>query len=266
MTLTTTSDAELEARTRAAFDRFYDLMARSDPRRTLVDSAWTCRDVAAHVLDVLGRYTRRDLTVPDGLAETPFEVGDLNARDLARREGASVPDLLGLLKSELEAYLALEIPLDARFPFHTGQTIDGAGARGNMLGELLVHGWDVARTMKQPWPIAARDAVLHVNGGLQVASGWLDPTATAGMQFRARIHVAGGRSQLMSIDDGACTVADASASDGPVDVVVWARAVPIDLLFLKRIGLPGAIRRGLAVVGGRRPWLGLQLPRLFLPV
>ncbi|MFD7155218.1 hypothetical protein ACFV9C_11495 [Kribbella sp. NPDC059898] len=266
MTLTKTSDAELEARTRIAFERFCGLLARSDPQRTLVNSAWTCRDVAAHLLDVLGRYTRRDLTVPAGLAESPREVRDLNGHDLARHADASVPDLLPLLRSEFEAYIALDIPLDARFPFHAGQTIDGAGARGNLLGELLVHGWDVARAVKAPWPIEARDAVLHVNGGLQVAPGWLDTTAAAGLQLRVRLHIVGGRPQLMTIDDGACTVTDADTFDGPVDVVLWCRAVPIDLLFVKRIGLAGAVRRGLAIVGGRRPWIGAQIPRLFLPV
>ncbi|WP_427893158.1 hypothetical protein ACQHIV_09770 [Kribbella sp. GL6] len=266
MTLTTTSEAELEARTRIAFERFCGLLARSDPQRALVNSTWTCRDVAAHLLDVLRRYTRRDLTAPAGLAESPLEVRELNGQDLAGHDDASVTDLLPLLRSEFEAYVALEIPLEARFPFHAGQTIDGAGARGNLLGELLIHGWDVAKAMMDRWPIEPRDAVLHVNAGLQVAPGWLDTSAAAGTRLRARLHVAGGRPQLMSIDDGTCTVTDADAFDGPVDVVLWSRAAPLDLLFVKRIGLAGAVRRGLMIVGGRRPWLGTQIPGLFLPV
>lgn len=263
MSVTSTSERELELRTQAAFARTAALLRDVDPAIPLIRSEWTCHDVAAHLLSVLGRYTRRDFTDQAGLSDTPAELATSNRAELRPIAAMTHGDVIDGLEKEFAAYLALDLPLDQRFPFHAGQSIDGAGARSNMLGELLLHGYDVARAADRPWPLDPRDMTLVLNGVMQVGAGWLDPTRARGVDLSVAVTIPGATAQLFRIVDGCCTIRDRTPSDRP-DSVIRAPAVPLALMLYHRIGMVVGARRGVLVVGGRRPWRGLRLPGMFL--
>ncbi|MGZ6745739.1 MAG: hypothetical protein ACXVD0_07510 [Nocardioides sp.] len=264
MSLTTTTEAELTTRTEAALTRTLALLRSVDPDLRLRDSEWTAGDVGAHLLDVLRRYTQRDFTQPGGLTDSPGELQEGNRSGISGLDGLPHTEVLDRLEAEQADYRALGLPLDERFPFHAGQVIDGAGARSNWMGELLLHGRDVAVAAGRPWPLEERDMMLILNGVLQVAPGWLDPTTSAGADLRVRLTVVGGTPQLFTIEDGTCVIRDATPADRP-HAVIRARSTALALLLYQRISLADAVRRGVLVVGGSRPWRGLQLPGMFLP-
>lgn len=265
MALTTTSREELDQRARAVHRQLSDLLAQVDPETRLAPGDWTARDAAAHLLTVLRRYTDRDITERAGLADSPEGVGRQNREELEAVGRMSMADLRSALDAEMDRYLAWDGALDAVYPFHARTFIDGFGARGNMIGEMLIHGHDVAVAARRDWPIAERDILLVLNGILQVCSAWLHPAAAAKGDVSVVFRFRGGSPQLFAVSNGTLAVRDARSTDRP-DAVVSAPPVPTALLMYGRMSLAAAVRRGLLVVGGRRPWKALGVPSLFVPV
>ena len=265
MAIAATTAAELEDRTERAFAQFTKLLRTVEPDAPLKTGSWTSWDVAAHLLTVLTRYTRRDFAVRDGLAATAEALTTNNARDLRALGDVDMAELLRRLDSEFDAYRKVDLPLEQMFPFHGMQLIDGAGARSNMLGELLIHGYDLASSTSRAWPLQQRDLLLVLNGALQVAGAWLNTDKADGLQLDVALHIRGGHPQILHIADGAGIVRERLPSDRP-DSVISSPAVPLALLLYGRLTLPTAIRRGVLITGGKRPWTGLRVPNLFLPI
>jgi uncharacterized protein (TIGR03083 family) len=265
MALTTATEAELDERTTVAFRRTVALLRDVDPQQRLAFGDWTARDVAAHLLTVQRRYTRRDFRSESGLSAAPQGLTAQNGSELAELGDEPMGRILDSLEAEFPEFLQGNLALHDRFPFHAAQTIDGIGARANWLGELVMHGYDVARAAKVKWPFDQRNSVLQLHAGLQVAPGWLDSEKAAGVRLTVAMHVPGTTAQLFEIADGRCEVRDAASGDHP-DAVIRSRATPLLLLFFGRLSLPKAVSRGLLVTGGRRPWRGAALSSLFLPV
>ena len=265
MAVASTTSAELHDRTEQAYAQFTKLLHSVEPAAPLKHGSWTSWDVAAHLLTVLTRYTRRDFASRDGLAPTAEALTADNARELRALGAVDMAELVRRLNTEFRAYRELDLPLEQMFPFHGMQLIDGAGARSNVLGELLIHGYDLASSTGRPWPLQQRDLLLVLNGALQVAGGWLDPTKADGLRLEVALHIRGGRPQILHIADGVGVVQDRLPADRP-DTVIRSPAVPLALLLYGRLSLPAAIRRGVLITGGRRPWTGLRVPQLFLPI
>ncbi|WP_172652849.1 maleylpyruvate isomerase N-terminal domain-containing protein [Rhodococcus opacus] len=262
MSLTTTSRAEL--RSDESFTRFCELVADVPPDIRVGDRSWSVGDVTRHMLSVVRRYTIRDLNSRDGLSPTVRDVTELNSADVEALEHLSHADLLDALHTEWSKYLALDVIMEDKVPFHFGATIDGFGALGNMLAELLIHGYDVATAAKRIWPIEDRDALLALNGVLQIAPVLADPVRTARVRAEIEFRIGDGRPQVVTIDRARCRIADATSTDGRRDVIVGGPPEPVLLNLYQRIGLLAAIRRGVRLHGGRRPWLIVQFKHWFL--
>lgn len=263
MTLVTTTAEELTSRATIAFDRFIALVAETPSTTPVGDGTWTSLDVAGHVLTVLRRYTSRDVTSSAGLSPTMAAVDAQNQAELDALGDLSVHEVLEELAVEHAELQSRRVDLNATFPFHFGQRIDGAGGRGNAIGELLVHGYDIARSVGRPWPIESRDALLVLNALLQVAPGVVDPAATRDMRALIEFRVKGGRPQTLIIDRGTASIIDSSRVDGRPDVVLGGPPVPVLLNLHGRLTAGRAAFRGVLVRGGRRPWLGLQMAKIF---
>lgn len=258
-----TSGDELWDRLHQAHRRFAALLSVTPPRTPIRNSAWTAGDVAAHLLTVLRRYTRRDLSSPVGLAEQGVGVADLNAVEIAELHMLSVPEILDAVWQEL-ADLELRLPrtldLHERFPFHGGQEMDGAAALGNLIGEFLLHGWDVARARKKIWKIGSRNAALALNVGMQVAPAYVAPGAP---DLKVEIRTPETSPWVLDLAGGEL-VSRRRAPREPVDVRILARAEPLLLTLYGRIGLAQATALGTTVAGGRRPWRVSRMPRAFV--
>ena len=132
-------------------------------------SSWTVGDVVAHVQSVFLRYT-----VDRQRAATPAEVATSNARDIETL-GVDAPAAVVSIEEQLaflDTVVALIEPTQ-EFPFHAGQPITMAGGWGNLLGELLAHGDDIARAVGTTFTIPSADLEIMWRFASPVLRGWV---------------------------------------------------------------------------------------------
>lgn len=225
-------------REQAAFDRVTALFAAVPADLPVGDGTWVAREVLAHLVTVLRRYTSQPR-----LADTPRGVDVVNAEELAALDGLAVDDLLALLRTAFADYRALWVamPGEHRWPFHGGGTLSTSAVRANLLGELTVHGRDVATAAGREWPIGdddAADLLAFVREVLPAyarpgTTGRVDLVPDAGAAFALVLEPAGASTGPAGT--GAATVA------GPAGALV--------LLLYQRLPLGEAAVHGLRVSG-----------------
>lgn len=259
----TTGD-ELWDRIHQAHRRFAALLSVTPSQTTIRGSDWTAGEVAGHLLTVLRRYTARDLTSAEGLSPDAAGVADINAVTLDELDLISVADILDCLWQELadlERIIPRTADLHQRYPFHSGQQVDVAGWLGNLIGEFLVHGHDVARARRKSWKIGSRNAALALNVVVQAAPGYVSADAPGDLKLEIRTPET--NPWVIDLADGELTSRRATRREG-ADVRVFARAEPLLLNLYGRIGIPQAALHGTTVIGGRRPWRVTRLGSSFL--
>jgi uncharacterized protein (TIGR03083 family) len=250
-----TDGEELWERIDASQERFIELVRSIGPDVVGTGTTWSARDVVAHVLTVGERYTNRDVTSTDGLGETPREVDVINERELRALDGVPMDALIDRLEAQMArvkaSFTPEQLDLHMRFPFHGGVTIDGAGAMSNLVGEFLIHGNDLARAAARPWRIDSRDALLIINGILQLLPAYAEPSARGRLDLMWRLP--GAADWILAFDNGTATSRPADVGE-KVDVILTAPPETLLLFMYQRLGPVAALRGGLRVAGGRKPW------------
>lgn len=170
-----TDRASLEQATVAAHHRFVQLVAgltdADAGRATTGCPGWTAADVAAHVITVF----RRGLN-DQRRSETPEATAALNALCLAEvtdRDPRTMARRIETDGSTVLANLRL-IPDDMALPFHARATASAVSVTAVLLGELVIHGQDIARATGRDWPVARPDAALILGGARPLLEHWLD--------------------------------------------------------------------------------------------
>ena len=245
--------------------RFLDLVVGGDPSTPVAATpGWTVRDVTAHMVTVVARYAQG----PRGegaWVDEPADLPALNARLLEAVGEESLPGLVGGVRSELRTLLDQmhdhgdEIP---SFRFNGGQVIRADDALGLLVGELLVHGHDVAEARGRAWRITAADVELVLRGMEAVLPGFVDPDRTAGHTATYDVRVRGGGAHRWRFVNGRLDV-DVDATRGAVDCHVSGEAAALLLVMYGRIRPWRGALTGKVVAWGRRPWLALSLPGRF---
>jgi uncharacterized protein (TIGR03083 family) len=164
---------EVVKRHTARFAAYVTGLGAGDIARQVPGSGWTVGQTITHVQSVFLRYTT-DLR----RARTPAEVAIQNAEDITRLGidvAAAVQAMTGQL-TVMEAVIPHVRP-DQRFPFHAGQDITMAGGWGNLTGELLAHGDDIARATGVPFAIPSADTEVLWRFAAPALQGWLRPEA-----------------------------------------------------------------------------------------
>jgi uncharacterized protein (TIGR03083 family) len=156
--------------------RFVDFVRRlpaGSADRPVEGSDWTVGEVVAHVQSVYLRYTQvgRRSATPKGVAQQNAEEIAPLGTDLA----AATASILDQLPT-MEPRVALVAP-DATFPFHAGQRATLTAGWGNLLGELLAHGDDIARATGTDFAIPGPDLEILWRWTAPMLQGWLRPAA-----------------------------------------------------------------------------------------
>jgi uncharacterized protein (TIGR03083 family) len=224
--------------------------------------AWTLGETSLHLAGGPALYA--DFARGRALPEPTIDLGPVFARRMA-----AVPERIpSVLARRLEAntrrYLAdtAELPAAHPVPFFGGVTIELAAQSAILLGEFVVHGHDVARSIGRPWPIEAAHARLIVAAVTAVLPRYVDRARAAGLTATYQVRLRGGPSFQVRFDRGTATVgppqpgaADCRLTVDPVTFLLVA--------YGRRSQWPG-ILRGQLRAWGRRPWLGPRFQRLLV--
>jgi uncharacterized protein (TIGR03083 family) len=264
-----TAPARLDLPTAAAaadrvLDRFAELVRTIPDLSAPAIGTWSIEQTAAHILGVCGGYI--DIARGDG---SPFHdlsrIAEINAERMTavtRRSPAELADQVQALRPALAA--AVTGP-DAEVPGHAGVPQLRSTAAARVLGEALVHGYDVARAAGRTWVIDPAEAALTFRSFLPFLPLFVHPQTTRGVtaRFDVRVRKFPEARAVFAFRNGELSVE--GEPQGPVDCVLSSAPVPLILVVHRRIGLAAPILRGQMAAWGRRPWLGLKLVNYFDP-
>jgi len=129
------------------------------------------------------------------------------------------------------------------------------------LGEVLVHGYDIAGASGLNWPIAAEHAALTVGGLLPILPHVIDPAKAAGFDARFAFRIRGGIEATFVFDNGVLQIEEAGTE--PVDCHLSVDPATYLLLSFDRINPTIPTLQGKIVAWGRRPWLAFKVASQF---
>ncbi|HEU5156062.1 MAG TPA: maleylpyruvate isomerase family mycothiol-dependent enzyme [Streptosporangiaceae bacterium] len=250
-----------------------------DPNLKVPGLEWNVGETTAHLVAELQLYTRLaaderdagehpvpDADNPNGAgtngADTPSRVSAAaNAEQLAEFTERDPARLADLLVPAADAFVAAaaRLPADKPILATNGVSMTPSTMTAALLGEQLIHGLDIARAAKLPWPIAREDALLVIAGVIAMVPDYVDRDQAAGRHVSYELVLRGGPRYRLVIDDGTATVTEPGLG---VDCRIYADPVAFLLVGYGRIGQWGPILRGQILAAGRKPWLGLAFGKL----
>lgn len=174
---------------------------------------------------------------------------------------------LDVLADRVEASVGEYLEVAGRFDeddlvdFFTGMLVPASGVTATLLGEALVHGYDIAKAEGLPWPIDAEHAILTLKGLEPVMVYFVDAEAIADLEAGFEIRFRGGSTSYWYFNEGRLTVEDSPTL--PVDCRISAEPVTWLLMSYNRIGPIMPVLTGKVRMWGRRPWLANRLGGVF---
>jgi uncharacterized protein (TIGR03083 family) len=245
-------------------ERFAALVAAApDPRRKVPHSPdWTVQEAAAHVVTVAPRYAdgpeRRGTWVSD-----PQELPELNQAQIQALGTQSTAELADRLRRDLTA-LCEQIEgygtAPPSFRFHGGELVPADVALGILLGELVVHGWDIAHAVQQPWPIDPGHVALILEGLAPIVPGWVDAERARGFAT-VEVRLRGQATYVFEFQDGRLRVNPGDTR--PIDAYISADPAALLLVLYRRQSQWRHSARGQLLAWGRKPWLALTFAGRF---
>ncbi|MGZ8743020.1 MAG: maleylpyruvate isomerase N-terminal domain-containing protein [Nocardioides sp.] len=256
---------------RDAAERYAALLGRvPDAHAAVPGSEWTVHQVATHVLAALSDYTD-SFTGVRPLLETDPSAGPTNAQirgaNAQRMQDIAADDLRSLGDGALAAVQRFLDGTEGRSgdePYDWyGKAESTLGAMtGLLVGELLLHGRDIAVGLGEPWPIGHPEALSALAGAFALLPAYVDTEAARGVRTAYEINLRGGPTMYVTFDDAAATVGDSPVRR--VDCRVNADPVAMLLVSYGRTSAVCAALSGRIVAWSRRPWTALAFPKLLL--
>ena len=213
---------------------------------------WTIGETAQHVSGS-AEYL---LAAARGQAELERidEVEASNARALAdnpERDPRILADRFNRGEEALVAY-ARKVDSDPGVSPYADVEVPLSALLGLELGEVLVHGFDIARAAGLPWHIARAHAVLTTQAILPLLPYTLDRQSAAGIRLAIDLRLRTMAPLVLRVEDGALTFEHYSRQR--VDCHISADPVVYLLLGYNRISPWKPMLRGQLIAWGRRPW------------
>jgi uncharacterized protein (TIGR03083 family) len=250
------------------------LRATDDIERRAAGTDWTIAQTAAHVSIVLTAFSAAITAEPQALthdqylqANFPTRLAAANAVTISMVDHSEAEPLAELITAGAQRFLELVAAADPTMQCDTpwygpARTRTPDCLTALALGELTVHGYDVASATGQPWPISAEHAKLILGTVCPQMSPLAvrpDAGCDAPVTYEVRLRGNGPR-YIIRVANG---MAEVRAAGGQVDCVISADPATFLLVVYGRMPPGRALLRGGIVAWGRRPWLGLRYKDLF---
>ncbi|MDH2427682.1 maleylpyruvate isomerase N-terminal domain-containing protein [Sphaerisporangium sp. TRM90804] len=255
---------------RDAGERFAAMVGDAPYPDAMATREWTIAESAAHVTAIAWLYTavaRGDDTPSPfpGLAGpisavTVDGVAALNELAMEQFPERDPRVLAELLRAHIGEVLRATENLDPALPITWlgDSRVPLAGVLAHLVNELLVHGWDIARAARAPWPMPPHEAALFFDlflvGMMRHDVGHLLDHGQPARDRRVavRFHSRHTAPATLVLRGGRVWVED----PGPgVDAHVGFDPATLNLMLFGRVSKPRAALTGKLVVWGRRPWL-----------
>jgi hypothetical protein len=249
------------------FARLVETIERPDERAHGLE--WTVAETAVHVLKGYEYYAAclrgetPEVAPRDPRETMPAYVARENRLQIDAEPERDPGKLAERLRSSLRTLMdvALDVGPDGTAVFMAGYSEDTTTSVCTIIEELAVHGFDIARRTGARWDVDPESAVLAVystTAGLPLA---LDRDKAAGRNIHVKIHLRHGSSFSIRFRDG--RVWSEVTNERP-DVHVSADPLTYLLVGFGRKSLLEPILRGQLFAWGRKPWVMLTVPKLFL--
>jgi len=249
--------------------RFADLVAGVPDARAKALGEWSIAETASHVGMIALMYTtmiRGDgdsLPLP-GLAEpmnaaSVDTISRMNALALELYPERDPVRLAERLRADIAEVLQVSADLDPEKPvwWLGGSRVPVAGVLAHLVNELLIHGLDIARATRRPWPIPAAYEALFLDlflfGMVRNDMGsLLDDAMPSPRRIAVEFRSDHTRPTVLALQHGELR---AEEPDGTADVRLrFDPAVLVPMMF-GRITKSRAVLSGKVRIGGPRPWL-----------
>jgi uncharacterized protein (TIGR03083 family) len=231
----------------------------------LAASEWTAREAIAHLVTAFDLYSE----IATG---TPSPVTTFTAAGFAedsRRRIADVSEtdpgkLAFLLEDSAGRLLSALVgqPGDREVVWHAGLRIDLTALTELLLGEVLLHGYDVAAACRQPWPLSPGDVALVLSAYAPCFEHNVNTERVRGLTVAYEIELRGLTSFVVRFEDGRYSLEP--PGDGPADCLMSADPVAWLLVASGRLDRWAAIALGLIEAAGPRPELATEFGDLFV--
>jgi uncharacterized protein (TIGR03083 family) len=238
-------------------------------------SEWTVGDTAAHLIFALRGFTSSALgdyaewfeweaMIPN--TRTPVRVEVLNRTLLAVEPRGSAAEMAAWITKGAEAFVAASASLhpDQAMPtpwYGPDETLTVAEATCLLLGEQVVHGYDVATAAGRKWPISKQDALLIFQAVRAMMPKIADPAGIGDVNATYELHLGRADRFVVRIADGAALVEPVAGQR--IDCHLLADPVTLMLLGYGRISQWNAIGRMKLIAWGTKPWMAFRFVSFF---
>ena len=249
------------------------LRSAGDGAAPVKGSDWTLGEVGAHMAVALVAFTlavrgETDVLAPyipptDNFAERLRAVTSNTLALEPQRE----PGALGnVIEQRAEEFLSAtaDCPGDQAVPtpwYGERAHLSVATATAMLVGEQLMHGYDIARTISAPWPIGGEESRLVIRALTSMLPLVAKPERAALADIGYDIRIRGGPRFFVRVDKGKVTVEPSPSQAASC----YISADPVAFLFVAygRVNQWGPMAKGRLAAGGRRPWCALRFKDLF---
>ncbi|MGH4025511.1 MAG: maleylpyruvate isomerase family mycothiol-dependent enzyme [Pseudonocardiaceae bacterium] len=224
---------------------------------------WTIRDVAAHLASGVPLYV--GIVRGEGSTYTDLaRVADFNAAGVASIREQDCDALADQVESAVADFVTAvrTTPGDPDVAWHAGLMLPVSTVAATLLGEALIHGYDLARASGRPWLITPAQARLVFTGLLPLLPYFVNREAATGVHASFDIRLRGKDSAHVQFvfADGALHIS--TTPGGPVDCHVSANPTAFLLVMYGRQGTLRPAITGKVIAWGRKPWLAFRMPSL----
>lgn len=247
-----------------------------DMSRPVPGLDWTVGQVAAHMLVAIRGNTASMGGNTEQLSQFVPEVGGysdrmaaMTSRTLAVEPVRAPAAAATALREAVAAFVSQaeqQAPDDAvQTPWYgAGASLPVAMDSRLMIGELLIHGLDIARGLGKPWPLSKDEVLLVIPAIYAMMPRLFKADAARGVNATFKVRMRGGDTTCVRVQNGSVDSAPWGPIYSPADCALSADPVAFLLLAYGRKGQWPLIAQGRLLSYGRKPWLALSFRSWFV--